>query len=99
MDLALGVGSLFMSMAVVVVLVAYHNTSLHYPHLYLSSTNKYSFQIELNFIAWIKGYKITEIPIVFTDRTVGESKMNGGIVIEAIWMVPKLLIKKIFKLY
>ena len=59
----------------------------------------YSFQIEMNFLAWMKGYKIKEIPIVFTDRTVGESKMNKGIVIEAIWMVPKLLIKKIFKIY
>ena len=59
----------------------------------------YSFQIEINFLAWIKGFKIKEIPIVFTDRTVGESKMNRGIVIEAIWMVPKLLIRKIFKIY
>ena len=59
----------------------------------------YSFQIEMNFLAWIKGFKILEIPIVFTDRTVGESKMNRSIVIEAFWMVPKLLMKKIFKLY
>jgi len=41
----------------------------------------------------------SEIPIVFTDRTVGESKMNRTIVIEAILIVPKLFIKKIFKLY
>ena len=59
----------------------------------------YSFQIEINFLAWIKGFKISEIPIVFTDRTVGESKMNRSIVIEAVWMVPKLFIKKIFNLY
>ena len=59
----------------------------------------YSFQIEINFLTWIKGFKISEIPIVFTDRTVGESKMNRSIVIEAIWMVPKLFMKKIFKLY
>ena len=59
----------------------------------------YSFQIEMNFLAWVKGFKIQEIPIVFTDRTVGESKMNRGIVIEAIWMVPKLLVRKIFKIY
>ena len=58
----------------------------------------YAFQIEINFLAWIKGFKLSEIPIVFTDRTVGESKMNRAIVIEAVWMVPKLLIKKIFKL-
>ena len=59
----------------------------------------YSFQIEMNFLAWIKGFKLTEIPIVFTDRTVGESKMHRGIVFEAIWMVPKLLIKKIFRIH
>ena len=59
----------------------------------------YSFQIEMNFLAWIKGFKLSEIPIVFTDRTVGESKMNRTIVIEAVYMVPKLLIKKIFKLH
>ena len=59
----------------------------------------YSFQIEMNYLAWSKGFKLLEIPIVFTDRTVGESKMNRAIIIEAILMVPKLLIKKIFKLY
>ena len=59
----------------------------------------YSFQIEMNFLAWMKGFKLSEIPIVFTERTVGESKMNMSIVIEAIWIVPKLLMKKIFKLY
>ena len=59
----------------------------------------YSFQIEMNYLTWAMGFKILEIPIVFTDRTVGESKMNRAIVIEAILMVPKLFIKKIFKLY
>ncbi len=59
----------------------------------------YSFQIEMNFLAWIKRFNIKEIPIVFTDRTVGESKMNRGIVVEAIWMVPKLQIKKLLRVY
>ena len=63
------------------------------------SSEGYSFQIEINFLTWIKRFKILEIPIVFTDRTVGESKMNRAIVIEAILMVPKLFIKKIFKLF
>ena len=67
--------------------------------LKMINSQGYSFQIEINFLAWIKGFKIKEIPIVFTDRTVGESKMNRSIVIEAIWMVPKLLIRKIFKIY
>ena len=59
----------------------------------------YSFQIEMNFLAYNKGFKLIEIPIVFTDRTVGESKMNKNIVFEAIFMVPKLLFRKIFRIY
>lgn len=50
----------------------------------------YSFQIETTFKAWKKGFRICEIPIVFTDRTKGESKMSKKIVREAIWMVWKL---------
>ena len=59
------------------------------------TSSGYSFQIEMNFLAWIKGFKLKEIPIVFTDRTIGESKMSKKIVIEAIKMVPYLKIKKI----
>ena len=55
----------------------------------------YSFQIELNFLVWINGFKLKEIPIVFTDRTIGESKMNKSIIIEAIFIVPKLFFKKV----
>ena len=58
----------------------------------------YSFQIEMNFLAYNKGFKLKEIPITFTDRTVGESKMNINIIYEAIWMLPKLFIRKIFKI-
>ncbi|MGH7631615.1 MAG: polyprenol monophosphomannose synthase [Gemmatimonadales bacterium] len=50
-------------------------------------SNGYSFQIELSFLAWKKGFRIREIPIVFTDRVEGQSKMNRKIVREAIWMV------------
>ena len=56
----------------------------------------YSFQIEMNFISWVKGYTIEEIPIIFCDRTVGESKMSKKIIIEAVYMVPLLRIKKLF---
>ena len=63
------------------------------------SSEGYSFQIEMNFLAYNRGFQVTEIPIVFTDRTVGESKMNKTIVYEAIWMVPKLLIRKIFRIF
>lgn len=50
----------------------------------------YSFQIETTFKAWRKGFRICEIPIIFTDRTKGESKMSKKIVREAVWMVWKL---------
>jgi dolichol-phosphate mannosyltransferase len=53
-------------------------------------SNGYAFQIEMSVRAWRKGFRITEIPIVFTDRTEGESKMSGRIVREAIWMVWRL---------
>lgn len=53
-------------------------------------SNGYAFQIEMSFRAWKRGFKIAEIPIVFHDRTEGESKMSKGIVREAIWMVWRL---------
>ena len=53
-------------------------------------SNGYAFQIEMSFRAWKKGFKIVEIPIVFTDRTEGQSKMSKRIVREAIWMVWRL---------
>ena len=56
----------------------------------------YSFQIEMNFRAWIKGYKLIEHPIIFIDRTVGQSKMSRSIMFEAIWMVWRLRIWRIF---
>ena len=52
--------------------------------------NGYSFQVELTHILWRAGYKIAEVPIIFTDRFVGTSKMSGKIVREAIWMVWRL---------
>ncbi len=55
----------------------------------------YSFQIEMNFRAWCNGFQIAEEPIIFIDRTIGESKMSGAIMNEAIWMVWVLRIKKI----
>jgi len=50
-------------------------------------SNGYSFQIEMSFLAWKKGFRLREIPIVFTDRVEGQSKMSKKIVREAIWMV------------
>jgi dolichol-phosphate mannosyltransferase len=53
-------------------------------------SNGYAFQIEVSFRAWRRGFRIVEIPIVFHDRTEGESKMSGHIVREAVLMVWRL---------
>jgi len=47
----------------------------------------YSFQIEMTHILWQQGFRIVEVPIIFTDRAEGHSKMSGHIVSEALWMV------------
>lgn len=56
-------------------------------HLEKVLSNGYAFQIEMTYRAWRRGYRITEIPIIFADRTVGESKMNKRIALEALWIV------------
>jgi dolichol-phosphate mannosyltransferase len=56
-------------------------------------SNGYSFQIEMNHRAWMLGFKVTEVPIVFEERRVGVSKMNAAIVREALWMVWKILFR------
>ena len=58
----------------------------------------YSFQIETTFYAWLNKFLIKEIPITFTDRTVGQSKMSKKIIYEAIWVVLKLRFKRVFSL-
>lgn len=56
----------------------------------------YSFQIEMSMRAWKRGFRIGEIPIVFVDRTTGESKMSKRIIREAVWRVWKLRILSAF---
>ena len=56
----------------------------------------YSFQIEMNFKTWKKGFKIKEIPIIFIDRAVGKSKMSKAIIREAVWMVWTLKFRSLF---
>ena len=53
-------------------------------------SNGYAFQIEMSFRAWRRHFRIVEIPIVFVDRTEGQSKMSKRIVREAVWMVWRL---------
>lgn len=59
----------------------------------------YAFQIEMKFAAWKLGFKIKEVPIIFQDRTLGNSKMNKGIVKEGILGVLKLRWHSLFKNY
>lgn len=56
-------------------------------------SNGYAFQIEMNYRAWRKGFRLAEVPIVFTDRMEGQSKMNKRIVREAVWMVWSLRLR------
>ena len=58
-------------------------------------SNGYAFQIEMSVRAWRKGFKLRETPIVFVDRTEGQSKMNRSIVREAVWMVPRLRLQRL----
>ena len=56
----------------------------------------YAFQIEMKFKAIKKGFRLKEIPVIFTDRTKGKSKMSGGIIKEAVFGVITLKLKSIF---
>ena len=59
----------------------------------------YGFQIEMKFMTWKLGYKILEVPIIFTDRKLGASKMSGGIFNEALWGVLRMKARSIFTKY
>ncbi len=59
----------------------------------------YAFQIEMKFTAWKYGFKIEEVPIIFTDRKQGTSKMSGGIFSEAVWGVIKMKWRSFFRKY
>lgn len=59
----------------------------------------YGFQIEMKFTTWKFGFRIVEVPIIFTDRKQGTSKMSGGIFNEAVWGVIGMKIRSWFKNY
>ncbi|HLP72268.1 MAG TPA: polyprenol monophosphomannose synthase [Bacteroidales bacterium] len=59
----------------------------------------YGFQIEMKFNAWKMGFRIVEVPIIFTDRSSGSSKMTGGIFNEALWGVLRMKIRSWFTRY
>jgi len=59
----------------------------------------YAFQIEMKFTTWKHGFKILEVPIIFTDRTEGQSKMSKGIFKEAVFGVISLKVRSWFRTY
>jgi dolichol-phosphate mannosyltransferase len=59
----------------------------------------YAFQIEMKFKTYLSKFKITEVPVVFTDRTKGESKMSSGIISEAIFGVITMKFKSLFNCF
>ena len=71
----------------------FHRTLLTSYQLENVQANGYGFQIEMTHNAWMRGYQVGEIPIVFEDRQVGQSKMSGNIIYEALWVVWKLALK------
>ncbi|HMT12731.1 MAG TPA: polyprenol monophosphomannose synthase, partial [Ignavibacteria bacterium] len=76
--------------------MSYRVESLKHIDLDKVKSNGYSFQIEMKFRMWKKGFKLIEIPILFVDRRAGVSKMSRKIVYEAMFMVWKLKLMSIF---
>lgn len=76
--------------------ICYHRSVLESIPLDKIKFVGYAFQIEMKYRAFAKGFKIKEIPIIFTDRTKGASKMTNGIIQEAVFGVLRLRIKKLF---
>lgn len=79
--------------------VCYHHTVLRTIDLDRIKFRGYAFQIEMKFTAWKHGFKVTEVPIIFTDRTRGESKITKGIIKEAVWGVISMKMKSWFRTY
>lgn len=79
--------------------VCYHRNILENIDFKKIKMKGYGFQIEMKFYSWKMGVKIIEVPIIFTDRKHGVSKMNGGIFKEAIFGVLKMKIISFFTKY
>ena len=75
----------------------YHRRVLEAINLERVGSEGYAFQIEMTMRAWVRGFRIVEIPIVFADRDSGESKMSKGIIAEAVWRVWYLRFLRLFR--
>lgn len=74
----------------------YSRTALDKIDFATVTADGYGFQIEMTYRARLGGASIVEIPISFTDRTLGESKMSSAIVVEALWLVTKWAVERPF---
>jgi len=74
----------------------FHRRVLEGIPLYRVKSNGYSFQIEMSYRAWKAGFRIVEVPIVFIERSEGQSKMSRAIVREAAWKVWELRLRSLF---
>lgn len=79
--------------------VCYHKKVLETINLDKVKFVGYAFQIEMKFTSWKFGFKIKEVPIIFTNRVLGESKMSTGILSEAIFGIISMKIRSYFKFY
>ena len=79
--------------------IGYHQRVLEHIQLDEIKFRGYAFQIEMKFTAWKHGFKIEEVPIIFTDRTKGESKITKGIIEEAVIGVISMKLKSFFRKY
>ncbi len=77
--------------------ICYNNKVLRAINLDTIKFVGYAFQIEMKYKAYLKKFDIVEIPVIFTDRTKGESKMSSGIISEAIFGVIKMRLQHLFK--
>ncbi|WP_268122173.1 polyprenol monophosphomannose synthase [Roseivirga pacifica] len=77
----------------------YHRSVLETIELDRVKFMGYAFQIEMKFLAWKYGFSIAEVPIIFTDRTRGESKMTGGIIKEAVLGVLQIKLNSLFRTF
>lgn len=75
----------------------YHRRVLEAIDLDAVISNGYSFQVEMTHLAWMKGFRLMEIPITFEDRRSGYSKMSADIFREALWMVWRLAFRNGFR--
>ncbi len=75
----------------------YHRRVLEALDLDRVKSNGYSFQVEMKYRTWRKGFRLLEVPIIFTERTEGQSKMSRAIVREAAWKVWELRLRDLFR--